>query len=105
MTSWVVADSGVYLAIALQEPFAPQAQRLVNTWIQQNYRIATPYLFRYEIISVIRKHISSGKLALPDGESIVQGLLRQPVKTFVYYNAHSHWQININSQRLTMPNI
>ncbi len=82
MTAWVVADSGIYLAIALQEQFAPQAQHLVNTWVQQNYRIAAPYLFRYEIISVIRKHISGGKLALPDGEMILQGLLRQPVKTF-----------------------
>lgn len=72
MTSWVVADSGVYLAIACKEQFASQAQNLIRAWAEQNYRIAAPYLFRYEVTSVIRKHISMGKLSLADGELVLR---------------------------------
>lgn len=82
MTSWVVADSGLYLAIALQEPYAEKAAAVIQIWKQSEQRAAAPYLFRYELISVIRKHIARGTITLDDGRTALQGLLRYPVEIF-----------------------
>lgn len=82
MTSWVVVDSGVFLSLALQEKDAPKAKKLFNLWANLGYTIATPYLFRYEIISVTRKYISSGKLTVTDGRQLMEGILNQSIVTF-----------------------
>jgi predicted nucleic acid-binding protein len=79
MTSWVVADSGIYLAIALKEPQAKQAQALIERWRQILMRVAAPYLFRYEVVSVIRKHIARGYISLEDGTNAVNELTQLPV--------------------------
>ncbi|MBZ0299426.1 MAG: type II toxin-antitoxin system VapC family toxin [Anaerolineae bacterium] len=82
MTSWVVADSGLYLTIVLQEPHAVKAAALVEMWKQLDQYAAAPYLFRYELVSVIRKHIARGTLTLKDGHTALQGLFRYPVEIF-----------------------
>ena len=82
MTSWVVADSGVYLTIALREAHAGKAAALISMWTQSSHHVAAPYLFRYELVSVIRKHIARGSITLEDGRAALQGLLRYPIETF-----------------------
>jgi predicted nucleic acid-binding protein len=82
MTSWVVIDSGIYLTLSLQEKDAPKAKKLFNMLANSGYTIATPYLFRYEITSVTRKHIASGKLTVADGRQLMEGILNQSIVTF-----------------------
>lgn len=82
MTSWVVADSGLYLAIALKELHAEKAAALIGLWAQSSQHVAVPYLFRYELTSVIRKHIARGNITLEDGRTALHGLLRYPVEAF-----------------------
>ncbi len=82
MPSWVVADSNIFLATAMKEDFSTQARALVAAWHNSDVRIATPYLFRYELVSTIRKHVSRGTITLDDGRRTLNGLLQQPVETF-----------------------
>ncbi|HVU14040.1 MAG TPA: type II toxin-antitoxin system VapC family toxin [Phototrophicaceae bacterium] len=82
MTSWVVVDSGLYLAVALNETHAATTKAFLNAITLAQTRIGAPFLFRYEIISVIRKHIYRGSITLEDGRVLAQGLLRAPVEIF-----------------------
>lgn len=82
MTSWVVADSGIFLAIALREFHAKQARGLIDNWKEQQKLIAVPYLFRYEVMSVTRKHVARGTITLQDGRESLDAILRHPVETF-----------------------
>jgi predicted nucleic acid-binding protein len=82
MTSWVVVDSGLYLAIGLNEPLAASAQALLASLVAGKYQIAAPYLFRYELVSVIRKYVVRGRVTLDDAQEMLRGLLREPVEPF-----------------------
>jgi predicted nucleic acid-binding protein len=82
MTSWVVVDSGIYLTSALNEPHAANANDLLATLVASQFQLAAPYLFRYELVSVIRKHVARGTITLADGRTMLQGLLREPVQIF-----------------------
>jgi predicted nucleic acid-binding protein len=79
MTSWVVADSGIYLAIALRETYATHAENLISTWSVNEVNVAVPYLFNYEIVSVIRKHVARGTITLDHAQAALNGLLRADV--------------------------
>jgi predicted nucleic acid-binding protein len=82
MTSWVVADSGLYLAIAFKETLAEKASALIESWTAATTRVAAPYLLRYELVSVVRKHIARGTINLDDGRTALRGLLSFPVEIF-----------------------
>lgn len=57
MASLVVADSGIFIKLVLEEPFSEQADQLIRQWSQQTTQVAAPVLFQYEIVAVIRKHV------------------------------------------------
>ena len=82
MTSWVVVDSGLYLSVALNEPLATATKAFLDSLVSDQIRIGAPFLFRYELIAVIRKHIYRGSITLEDGRLLAQGLLRAPVEIF-----------------------
>ncbi len=46
MTSWVVTDSGIYLATVLPETYSAQADALLESWSRLSLNVAAPYLFR-----------------------------------------------------------
>lgn len=82
MTLWVVADSGVFLATALEEDLSEHADALIDYWTEQDYQVAAPYLFRYEIVSTMRKHVARGNVTLADGKRLLKLLLDRPVQPF-----------------------
>jgi predicted nucleic acid-binding protein len=82
MISWVVADSSIYLAVVLNEPLQSKAIALTQTWKSVGLQAAAPYLFRYEITSVLRKHVARGTLTNVEAEKALSGLLRAPVQMF-----------------------
>jgi predicted nucleic acid-binding protein len=82
MTSWVVADSGLYLAVVLNETHAALANALIKSWVAAQYQVAAPYLFKYEFISVIRKRVARGAITFQDGQTIIDDLPNHPVETF-----------------------
>lgn len=69
MTSWVVADSGIFLATVLNESQSQQADTIINYWIDEDIQVAVPTLFRYEIIAVLRKNVYRGLISA--GEALI----------------------------------
>ena len=82
MTSWVVADSNVYLATVIDDPQVERADALIAMWTEQHITVAAPYLFRYEVMSVVRKHVARGTLSATEGRDGLTWLLRQPIQFF-----------------------
>src|ERR1035437_6345248 len=80
MTLWVVIDSGVLLATVMAERYSSEAKTLVNSLTAQQTEVAVPMLFRYEIVSVMRKHVHRGSLSAEDGLDKCNLLLAQPVQ-------------------------
>ncbi len=81
MNGWVVADSGIFIAVILTESYTPQAQALVRYWSQQGIQIAAPELFHYEIVAVMRKSVVRQRLTPAEANSYLEILLAQPVHT------------------------
>ncbi len=79
MTSWVVLDSGVLLASVLEEQLTPQAQLLLRSFEQQKLSLAAPSLFRYEVVSVIRKSVARGILPASRALSVFMIVMDYPV--------------------------
>jgi predicted nucleic acid-binding protein len=79
MTSWVVCDSGILIASALNEVFTKRAQRILSYWNENDIQIAVPTLFHYEIVATIRKKVHQGKLTQEDADVIIEVLLERSV--------------------------
>jgi predicted nucleic acid-binding protein len=67
MTSWVVCDSGIILATLLKERHTDHAEALLTRWKDTDFALAVPYLFGYEMIAAIRKHVVRGTLSAAEG--------------------------------------
>jgi len=80
MTSWVVADSSIFLASVLQEGLTPKARALIKFWATTNVILAAPSLFQYEIIAVLRKNVYQGRLSLEESIKARDILLSQPMQ-------------------------
>jgi len=55
--SYVVLDSGIFLATVTTEQFTKQSEALIKDCIQNHVKFVAPVLLRYEIIAVTRKWI------------------------------------------------
>jgi len=82
MTSWVVADSSIFIATVVRDTQTIHAEALIAMWTRQRFRIAAPYLFRYEVTSTIRKHIARGTLLLDTGREAIKSLNAYPIEYF-----------------------
>src|SRR5690349_5528756 len=80
MTSWVVADSSIFLASIFQENLTPKARGIIKFWTTTNVTLAAPTLFQYEIIAVLRKHIYQGHITLQESLKGRDILLAQPIQ-------------------------
>jgi predicted nucleic acid-binding protein len=79
MTSWVVADSGIYIASVLIEPFRQKAISLIQYWQDQSLSVAAPVLFQYEVVAVMRKHVVRGTITPQLALSYRDALLSVPI--------------------------
>jgi predicted nucleic acid-binding protein len=79
VTSWIVIDSGVLIASAVEETYTRQADALL-AWIRsQPLTMAAPTLLRYEVTATLRKLAHRGSIAAPDGERLLRQLLKTPI--------------------------
>jgi predicted nucleic acid-binding protein len=58
--SRVCIDAGLVVKIVVEEPYSSQARALWRTWQNEEHRITAPPLLRYELTSVLRKHVARG---------------------------------------------
>jgi predicted nucleic acid-binding protein len=75
MTSWVVLDAGVLLASVLEETLAPNAKLLLQQFNKQGYTIAAPVLFRYELVSVVRKSVARSIIPEAEAQATLQTVM------------------------------
>jgi hypothetical protein len=64
MTSWVVVDSGIYLAGVLRETISSKALVFLTFIDVQQWAVAAPMLFRYEVTAVLRKQVYQNESVL-----------------------------------------
>lgn len=79
MTSWIVFDSGIFLAIALDEPTRPLAFKLTQNAFASQSMFAAPMLFRYEVAATVRKHRARGTLKIEEENTALNYLLELPI--------------------------
>jgi predicted nucleic acid-binding protein len=83
MTSWIVIDSGVLIASAIEEAYTVQADSLLE-WIDtEKMSIAAPTLLRYEVTSTLRKLAHRGAIASADGERLLEQILKRPIDLMI----------------------
>ncbi|MDX2139450.1 MAG: type II toxin-antitoxin system VapC family toxin [Chloroflexota bacterium] len=79
----MVADAGVLLSTVIPDPLSQQSAKLWQDWANNSIQVAAPTLFRYEIVSVIRKHVARGTITSVVGEQSLARLVRQPVSFYL----------------------
>ena len=80
MTSWVVADLGIFLASVLQERLTPKARAIIKFWAATNVTLVAPALFQYEIVAVLRKNVYQGRISLDESIKGRDIPLSQPIQ-------------------------
>ncbi len=79
MSAWVVVDASVILATVLPEPLTLQAKAVVRQLVEADTSLAAPILFRYELVSVLRKSVARGVITPAEGSEKRDLLLSQAV--------------------------
>lgn len=82
MTSWVVSDAGIFIAIVMNEAQGSRAEQLLENWRNRNLSVAAPTLFIYEVTAAIRKHVARGTITVEEGIKHRDWLLTQPVELY-----------------------
>lgn len=55
-----VIDSNIALATVVEVPYTAAARKKIDEWTMDDLDLAVPYLWEYEIGSVLRKYASTG---------------------------------------------
>lgn len=58
--SWVCVDASLVIKLVVEEVYSPETRMLWRAWLQEGRSIAAPPLLRYEVTSVLRKHVVRG---------------------------------------------
>jgi predicted nucleic acid-binding protein len=72
-------DANVFIASLLTEPFTDQARSLISEIAHQQRTIHAPTLLHFELVSVLRKAVYSGRVSQSQGRLLRGQLLRIPV--------------------------
>jgi len=76
----VVIDANVAVALAINLPYSELAERRITSWREQEIEIVVPGLWRYEVVSALRKAIVAGWLSPSDGIAALEDLFRLGVR-------------------------
>lgn len=79
--SYVVLDSGIFLATIMNEPFTSNSKRLIADLVLANMQIVVPALFHYKVVATLRKWLYRGMISLPDAIFAREELL---TRTLIY---------------------
>ncbi|NOX63467.1 MAG: type II toxin-antitoxin system VapC family toxin [Chloroflexi bacterium] len=94
MSSWICVDSGIALKLVLDEPDSLSAERLWQSWLEQDYHLIAPSLFVFEIVSVLRKTVHRGLLTPEQGRRAIDEALALDVHLTAFRDLHERaWEI------------
>jgi predicted nucleic acid-binding protein len=60
------------IKLVVEEDYSRQARALWRTWQNNEYKISAPPLLRYEITSVLRKHVTRGLRTVQESRQALQ---------------------------------
>ncbi len=84
MTTSIILDSGIYLALVLpNEKMATQAQSLFHAVDAKKFVLCAPTLLRYELVSALRKNVFRGRIASEDAQRMLQKILSHRIKFYI----------------------
>lgn len=66
--SLVVVDASFALKLVLPEEYSERVRQVWKSWIKKGTDISAPYLFAYEVVSVLRHKVYRGELSPEEGE-------------------------------------
>lgn len=75
----IILDSGIFLARAFTEQFTKQAIAVFAQIEREASGIHAPTLLHYEVVSVIRMAVYSGRISPAQGLAIRQDVLEAPI--------------------------
>ena len=77
----VVVDSGILLADLLPgEPLQLQARNILIHWKQNNFHLAAPALFHYELVAVMRRSVYQNRITPDKATQLLEQVLTFPVE-------------------------
>ena len=69
---WVCVDANLVIKLVVEEAYSHETRALWRTWQSNNYKISAPPLLRYEMTSVLRKHVTRGLRTLQESRQALQ---------------------------------
>lgn len=76
-----VVDSNIIAALMIPVPYSPLATRHMNDWDNKDESLIAPLLFEYELVSITRRSVALGHLAVARASAVLDGLLNSRVVT------------------------
>jgi predicted nucleic acid-binding protein len=77
--NWIIVDSGVLIALVLQEELAGRAESLMESAQAQKKRLAAPTLLQYEVVASVRKAVYRHRISMVEAQSIQQIALQYDI--------------------------
>ena len=91
----VCVDASLSLKLVLPEPDSPKVRALWERWIEEGRRIVAPWLWIYEITSVLRNRVHRKLLTPSEGAAALQALHAQRIQLLHPNNLHeTAWQLS-----------
>ena len=81
--TYVVLDSGIYIASVFLEPYTTQAKHLIKKLQSNRVIFVAPHLLMYELVSTIRKGVYQGCVLPNDAVRIRDRLLNQSIDLYL----------------------
>ncbi len=88
MTSWIVVDSNIFLSLVIPDENTSQANTIIRFWHKNQFQLAAPTLFQYELVAVIRKQRGRGNITPDESEKALNFVLRQKFSFFISKDLH-----------------
>lgn len=97
----IILDSGVFVARAFTEQYTAQAVALFLSIEHDKAAVHAPTLLHYELVSVIRKAVYSGRISPSQGLAIRDEMLEIPVA--LHYDGRLVQRAYDLAQQLKLP--
>jgi predicted nucleic acid-binding protein len=79
----VVVDSNIFIGTIIRDESTPKARALLKMWIENDFQLSAPALFRYEIMAVMRKHIYRGSLLTQQANEAIQFVFEHDIRFYL----------------------
>jgi len=100
-TSWVCVDASLVVKLVVEEVDSREARALWQNWQNEGRHIAAPPLLRYEVTSVLRKHVVRGFRTAAESQQALALALAFDIDYLEPVNLHQ-WALDL-AERLNRP--